>query len=399
MAKQKLEQAAKDLKSAKDEAEKANQLKSAFLANMSHEIRTPLGAIVGFADLLRDPSLSPEEHDNFINIMARNGEQLSTIIDDILDLSKVEAGHLTLEHIDTHPAMIADDVISLLTIKAREKNIVLDFKAELSTPANIVSDPVRVKQILMNIVSNAIKFTFQGAFKVRSFGAAEGKNRKFLYFEVTDTGIGIPPIEIDRVFEPFVQVDVTHTRKFGGTGLGLALSRQLARHLGGDVTITKTAEGKGTTFLITIEDQLGKRVLLTTRTERDPTANLPENVLNNISVLVVDDSEDNRQLISLYLNKFGAVVDFAENGEVGFRKALGGHHDIVLMDIQMPVMDGYTATAKLREAGFRKPIIALTAHAMTEVRLKCLNVGCTDHLSKPINAIELIGAIAKYSRI
>ncbi len=398
LAMQKLKQLAMDLQNAKDEAEKANSLKSSFLANMSHEIRTPLGAMIGFADLLRDPSLSLEDHDNFINIMARNGEQLSTIIDDILDLSKVEAGQLTLEYIDTHPDIIAEDVISLLRLKAREKNIALEFIAESTTPVSIVSDPVRLKQILMNIVSNAIKFTFQGSVKVRIFGAAEGENHKLLYIEVTDTGIGIPPSENDRVFEPFVQVDGTHTRKFGGTGLGLALSRQLARKLGGDVTIPKTLEGKGTTFLIKVEDQPKKRTILTTRIDRNPSTQLPENILNNVRVLIVEDSEDNRMYISFCLNKFGAIIDFAEDGEAGFKKALGGNHDIVLMDIQMPVMDGYSATAKLREAGFRKPIIALTAHAMTEVRRKCLNVGCTDHLPKPINPIDLICAIAKYLR-
>lgn len=385
------------LREAKEEAERANELKSSFLANMSHEIRTPLGAILGFADLLRDPSLSREEHSNYIDILTRNGDQLSTIINDILDLSKVEAGHLKLEYIDTDPNDIAADVVSLLMVKANEKNLVLEFIPEQTTPDSIVTDPLRVKQILMNVIGNAIKFTQNGFVKVTSFGRSN-ELPAALYFEISDSGIGITKAERERIFEAFVQADGTLARKFGGTGLGLALSRQLARNLGGDVVVTQSIEGKGTTFLVSIQDQPELRTLGSTeQTNEHYDQELADNALLDKTILVVDDSPDNRELISHFLTKYAANVDFAENGLQGYRKALAGQFDVVLMDIQMPEMDGYTATQKLREAGYNKPIIALTAHAMTEVRKKCLSVGYTDHLTKPIKPKELVVAIAKYS--
>jgi PAS domain S-box-containing protein len=388
-----------ELRKAKAEAEKANDLKSAFLANMSHEIRTPLGAMVGFADLLRDPGLSREEHSNYISILTRNGEQLSTIINDILDLSKVEAGHLTLDFHETSPSEIAADIVSLLRVKANEKDVVLEFRAEASTQSLVVTDSLRVRQILLNVVGNAIKFTQAGSVKIRSFGSENAALGKMLYFEVTDTGIGIPDSEKYRIFDAFVQADGTLVRRFGGTGLGLALSRQLARSLGGDISVTKTIPGKGSTFLISIQDQPEKRTPDSVRIEKPDHTVLPEDLLAGFNILVVDDSPDNRQLIWHLLTKFGAAVDFAENGILGYRKALAGKFDVVLMDIQMPEMDGYTATAKLRDAGYQKPIIALTAHAMSEVRKKCLLVGCSDHLPKPIKQNELVRSVAKYCKV
>lgn len=390
---------ASQLQLAKQQAENANELKSAFLANMSHEIRTPLGAMLGFADLLRDPILSQAERSNYIDILTRNGESLSVIINDILDLSKVEAGHLTLEYGDASVASIALDVVSLLQVKAKEKDLHFEYLADSSTPQIIVSDALRIRQVLINLVSNAIKFTQHGSVILRSYGYknADG-SLGGVCFSVKDTGIGIAASEINNVFKMFVQADGTMTRRFGGTGLGLALSRSLARSLGGEIHIESSVENKGTEFIIKIADQPLKRNLETTPAETP--AKKEEsfiNALENINVLVVDDSADNQHLIWLYLHKQGALIDSAENGFVGYRKALSGNFDIVLMDIQMPEMDGYTATQKLRDAGYRKPIIALTAHAMSEVREKCLNVGCTTHLPKPINPKDLISTILKYT--
>lgn len=396
-AREKAEAHARELNAAKDEAERANELKSAFLANMSHEIRTPLGAMIGFADLLRDPGLTSTERINYIDILARNGDQLSVIINDILDLSKVEAGHLVLEYTDTYPDQIGADVVSLLRVKAKEKDLALEYSFDETTPHSIVSDPTRVRQILINLVGNAIKFTQFGSVKIKSYGCKTGDGRPAICFEIADTGIGIPQSQRDKIFEMFVQADGTMTRRFGGTGLGLALSRRLAREMGGDVSILQTEEGVGTTFLVKIEDQPNRR---TGRSEEHVRENIPPiapeaQLLKGLRILVVDDAPDNQQLIWRYLTKQGALVESAENGLVGFRAALSGDFDIVLMDIQMPIMDGYTATQKLRENGYKQPIIALTAHAMTEVRKKALYVGCSDHLAKPINSKQLIQAIAR----
>lgn len=395
-----LELAKEAAEKARKEAEHANELKSAFLANMSHEIRTPLGAMLGFADLLKDPGLTNSERQSFTDILSRNGESLSVIINDILDLSKVEAGHLTLEYTDTYPDQIGADVVSLLRVKAREKDLVLNYSHDKSSPESIVSDPTRVRQILLNLISNAIKFTPFGSVTLRSFACKTERGRNALCFEVTDTGIGISRQQQERIFEMFVQADGSMTRRFGGTGLGLALSRSLARAMGGDVVLTQSQEGVGSTFLVTIEDQPEMRNEKSVKLNRSSTdlQELPEKALEGLKILVVDDAPDNQQLIWRYLTKRGAIVESADNGLLGYRAALSGSFDLILMDIQMPVMDGYSATQKLRETGFQKPIIALTAHAMNEIRKKALNVGYTDHLTKPINSTELIKAIVKHVR-
>lgn len=388
-----------ELQRAKDEAVRANELKSAFLANMSHEIRTPLGAMIGFADLLRDRSLTEQKRSSYIDILVRNGEQLSVIINDILDLSKVEAGHLSLEFSDVSPAKIAEDVLSSLRVTAVEKALDLEYVADPSTPQLLVTDPTRLRQILFNLIGNSIKFTQRGSISVRSYGCKSSTGYPSVCFEVKDTGIGISPSHKDQLFEMFVQGDGSMTRRFGGTGLGLALSRRLARALGGDVMVLESEEGAGTTFKVAVEDRLDLR-------SREPRTDeyhvhksitIKPNELENVRVLVIDDAPDNRELITHYLAKRGALVDSATNGLLGYKQALEKQYDLVLMDIQMPEMDGYTATEKLRAAGYSKPIIALTAHAMSEVRKKCLNVGCNEHLPKPINPHDLIRLAAKFT--
>lgn len=389
--------ARQEIQKAREDAERANELKSAFLANMSHEIRTPLGAMLGFADLLRDPGLSNNERANFIDIMSRNGENLNVIINDILDLSKVEAGHLTLEYTDVSVEQVAAEVVSLLRVKAKEKDLVLEYNFDEETPKSIVADPTRIRQILLNLVGNAIKFTSFGSVELRGYGCKADDGADAICFEVKDTGIGVPSSQFDQIFKVFVQADNSMTRKFGGTGLGLALSRSLAREMGGDVEVVESKEGVGTTFKVTIKDQPTKRNSKADQKVVAETVQLDERPLNGLRILVVDDAPDNQQLIWRYLTKRGAFVESAENGFLGYRKALSENFDLVLMDIQMPVMDGYTATAKLREAGFRKPVIALTAHAMSEIRKKALNVGYTDHLTKPINVNELVSSILRYT--
>lgn len=395
-ARQSIERHNRDLTAAKEEAERANSLKSAFLANMSHEIRTPLGAMLGFADLLRDPDLTSTERNNFINVLTRNGESLSVIINDILDLSKVEAGHLSLEYTEVDIEQLGLDIVSLLKVKAAEKDLALEFTFDKNSDfSTLVTDPTRLRQILLNLVGNAIKFTRFGTVNLHAYRCMNVQGKNSVCFEISDTGIGIPAHQHEQVFEMFVQADGTMTRRFGGTGLGLSLSRRLARALGGDISIVKSQLGVGTHFLVHIEDQPHSRKTLSYKdeTRTSLSKNLSEAALQGLKVLVVDDAPDNQQLIWRYLTKRGAIVESVENGMLGYRAALIGDFDLVLMDIQMPVMDGYTATQMLRDNGYRKPIIALTAHAMTEVRKKALNVGYTDHLTKPINANELIQTI------
>ena len=388
-----------EAKRAKETAERANELKSTFLATMSHEIRTPLSAMLGFADLLRDAKLTVTERNNYIDVISRNGENLSVIINDVLDLSKVEAGHINFEFIDMDPRKIVADVIFLLAEKANQKGLILEYCFDKLDVELIVSDPTRVRQVLINLVGNAIKFTQVGSIKVKCYLTVSKNLNKFSYksvcFEISDTGIGISEIQKENIFELFTQADQTVTRRFGGTGLGLALSRKLARSLGGDVFIKKTNIGKGSTFLFEIKDQPERRHLKSGLLTEDikKIAEPAKDALQGLRILIVDDSIDNQDLIFYYLTKFGASPDTADNGESGCQKALAGNFDIVFMDIQMPEMDGFTATKKLRAAGYQKPIIALTAHAMSEVSQKCLDAGYTAFLTKPINVKELVATV------
>ncbi|MBC7420960.1 MAG: PAS domain S-box protein [Bdellovibrio sp.] len=382
----------KDLKRSKEEAERANQLKSAFLANMSHEIRTPLGVMIGFADLITDTKIAPDDRKQYAQTLKRNGEQLSVLINDILDLSKVEAGHLKVEALEFSLGSLIEDVLSAMNVKAQEKGLRLTSRVGANTEDKLTSDPTRLRQILFNIVGNAVKFTQMGKVDL-SVMHIDGH----IEFEVCDSGIGIAPEHQSSLFKPFVQGDESMTRKFGGTGLGLALSKRLAQLLGGDLTLKDSIVGKGSTFKLVIKNHLpnveGRKI--------NPAAVenvIPEAVaaLDGIYILLVEDSPDNQLLISRLLEKKGAKVEIAENGLEGVEKALNGKHHLVLMDVQMPVLDGYSATQRLRDAGFRKPIIALTAHAMSDVRKKCLDVGYTDYLPKPINPAKLVNTIAKY---
>lgn len=383
------------LQKAKDEAESANALKSAFLANMSHEIRTPLGAILGFIDLLKEPTLSEPDRLQYLDIASRNGHQLARILNDILDISKVESGHMKCEYQWVSPQQIVEEIISLHSVKASEKGLHLRFHFDSTLPNFIATDPLRLKQVLSNVVGNAIKFTNSGWIQIKVMNFAYRK----IGFEVQDTGMGIAESHRAAIFETFVQADASMSRKYEGTGLGLPLSRKIAQILGGSVVLEESQLGRGSKFLVTVENRnqllIGQPLpsLAVVKSKDSSSSLLP---LLGIRVLLVEDSKDNQQLICHYLSKTGADVKIACDGLEGYEKASQGEHDIVLMDIQMPNMDGYTATEKLREDGYRKPIIALTAHAMAEFRLRSRKAGCTDHISKPIDRNLLISTIEKY---
>ena len=387
-----------DLMRAKNAAEKASRAKSEFLANMSHEIRTPLNAILGFADLLRrGAETSATERREYLETIHRSGRHLLSVINDILDLSKIEAGQLQVEHLECSPSQIIAETISVLRVRAREKGLTLDYHWTGPVPESIVTDPARLRQLLLNIIGNAIKFTEQGGVQVVA-QIVNGDAPK-LVVDVIDTGIGIPQHKLAQIFDPFCQADSSVTRRFGGTGLGLTICRRLARALGGGISV-QSDSGKGSIFTIAIDtgplDKFHAEGTPTTDLRRAaPDGNEPAPVsLASRHILVADDGDSNRRLIQIVLQRAGAKVVTVANGREAVNAATSQEFDLILMDMQMPVMDGYCAAGALRERGLTTPIVALTAHAMKGDREKCLAAGCTGYLTKPIDLDRLAAALA-----
>lgn len=390
----------RELENAKEIAENANDTKTAFLANMSHEIRTPLGAILGFSELLKNAHLSSELRDQYIATISRNGQSLTKIIDDILDLAKVEAGRLEVEHIDFPIAGLLNEVIELLKGKADHKGIYLNLVIDENVPRNIYSDPTRLRQIFINIIGNAVKFTDIGGVNIRVKSIQADDGTIHLSVEVQDSGRGLNEEQKNRLFTPFTQADNTTTRQFGGTGLGLALSKRLSEALGGTITIDKYEPGAGCTFIVSFIAMMGReeeksKIPCVSECFRSPEAL----ALRGMKILFADDSPDNQFLVEHFLTLNGADVSLASDGSEAVDLALAGNFHLVLMDIQMPKMDGYQAAKVLIGRGYKSPIIALTAHAMDEEREKTKAVGFAGHLTKPLNFSELLDTISLYKEV
>lgn len=375
-------------------AERANSAKSQFLANMSHEIRTPLGAIIGFSELIKERGLEQNETSEFISVIERNSAQLLRIIDDILDLSKVEAGKMLIENLAFSLPDTLRDFSAQMGFKARARGIRFQLKATTPIPVTVISDITRLRQILMNIVGNAIKFTDKGFVEL----SVKFEN-DILEFEVQDTGRGISEEQRKILFQPFTQADASTTRKYGGTGLGLTLTRSLSEALGGTFDLKHSELGRGSTFVVRLKLKTQGSTALYSESTEPVTESISLNKqgqLGNLRVLLVEDSLDNQALISIYLNRAGASIDIASDGEEGCKMAMSKEYDIVLMDVQMPNMDGIAAVKHLREQNYKKPIIALTAHAMKEERDRCLMAGFTEFLTKPIVREELVTLLQSF---
>jgi signal transduction histidine kinase/ActR/RegA family two-component response regulator len=398
-----------ELEEAREAAEQANRAKSDFLANMSHEIRTPMTAILGYADKLLEPHMDQSTRLADIQIIRRNGQHLITIINDILDISKIEAGRMTVEKIVCQPPRVIAEVASLMGARASEKKLDVKIEFDGDIPRTIQSDPTRLRQILMNLVGNAIKFTEQG--KVRIVARLVGKPNDpdaLLQIDVVDTGIGITGDQAANLFKPFAQADTSMVRKFGGTGLGLIISKRLAEMLGGGIAV-KSEPGKGSTFTVTVATGSLQGVEMTNEPLMLRESDIPaekaavaQNLrLDGMRVLLAEDGLDNQRLIGHILRGRGADVTIVENGKLAYDAAMLASaerrpFDVILMDMQMPEMDGYAATSKLRLMKYQGIVIALTAHAMDSDRHKCLSAGCNNYATKPIDKHHLIEMLSEY---
>ncbi|GMQ88383.1 MAG: hypothetical protein BMS9Abin08_1625 [Gammaproteobacteria bacterium] len=385
----------RQLEQARIQAESANKMKSEFLANMSHEIRTPLTAIIGFGESILESGQSMEERLEAVRIIIRSGKHLSQLINGILDLSKIEADQITVESITLPLLDVLEEVDNLASLQAAGKGLAFGINYNWPLPCCITSDPLRLKQILLNLCSNAVKFTHQGSVSIFVSCTAENEQMQFV---ISDTGIGITPEQQTRLFRQFSQADVSTTRKYGGTGLGLFISKQLAEKLGGTLTVeSKAGEGSHFTLAIAtgpledVEWIEGTHKATETKTESGP-------IINQLTgqILLAEDTVFNQQLITHLIKRTGCSVTVVENGRQTVEQALAGDYDLLLMDIQMPVMGGLEATQKLREQGYSVPIVALTANVMTHDVENYLAAGCDAFLAKPIEQQQFYKTLGAY---
>ncbi|MHC4742894.1 MAG: ATP-binding protein [Planctomycetota bacterium] len=380
------------------EAQEASESKSQFLANMSHEIRTPMNGILGFADVLIEEDMD-EQHKKYVKIIRDCGRELLVLINDILDFSKIEANKLATEIASCSLADLLNSVESLMRPKALEKGLELRVVETPGLPAQIRTDPVRLRQCLVNLVGNAIKFTEKGHVHIIP-SIYEEKQQAYIHFDIEDTGIGIPKDKLDTVFEVFTQADGSHTRKYGGSGLGLTITKRLSEILGGRLTVTST-EGKGSTFSLVLPVGVGNgaegfldRYNLADALKREPDKSAEAVFFGK--VLVAEDSVTNQKLIELLLKRLGLKVTMVEDGLQALEAVRTHDFDMIFMDMQMPNMNGYEATKAMRSEGIATPVIALTANVMKGDDIKCFAAGCDEFIGKPLDRKKMLEVIGKY---
>jgi signal transduction histidine kinase/CheY-like chemotaxis protein len=394
-----LENARLEASWAKVAAEAASRAKSHFLANMSHEIRTPMTAILGFAELIEGASDSDRRA--CVETILRSGRHLLGVINDILDVSKIEAGRMTIEHIECSPAAIVRELVALIRPRLEAKGLTMRMRCEQGVPETIVSDPTRIRQIASNLLDNAVKFTEKGEIEVSlRCGSRGGWNAGHIEIVVKDSGVGMTSEQMLGIFSPFVQADTSTTRRYGGSGLGLVICKHLAELMGGSLTVV-SKPGEGSTFVAAISlggvaDVPKERATPRGEVRSDSGCT---HALKGARVLLAEDGIDNQRLVSFHLRRAGALVEIAPNGRNAVELALRSPSpDLILMDMQMPEMDGYAATALLRERGFRGPIIALTAHAMEGDRARCIEAGCDEFATKPFESATLLSTCDRVLR-